>query len=201
VFRKTRERLLRDGATAQGVVIQQQLRAAVTGVLSEYHVKVRVRFEDGSSIEFRQELDSAQVGRHAEGAMLPVRYDPTDHSKIVIDVPAITVAVVDQDAFHAEAIARAEQQIAHSSSPAAHSAGQATGSGLPTDAEMRTAWVRLQSAVADTSSMTAFITAKKVGDVAEQLRLKSLVAAHNDEVQALNAEFQRLTELRADWHS
>jgi hypothetical protein len=201
VFRKRRERLLREGAIAQGVVIKQQLRATTLGVEPEYHVKVRVKFDDGSSIEFRQELDSAQVGRHAEGAILPVRYDPTDHSKIVIDVPAISVPVVDQDALHAEAIARAEQQIAHGSSPAAHSAGQATGSELPTDAEMRTAWVRLQSALADTSSMTAFIAAKKVGDVAEQQRLKPLIAAHNDEVQALNAEFQRLSEQRADWHS
>jgi hypothetical protein len=201
VFHRGRERLLRDGATAQGVVIQQQLRAAVTGVLSEYHVKVRVKFDDGSSIEFRQKLDSAQVGRHAEGAILPVRYDPRDHANIVIDVPAITVPVVDQAARHAAAVARAEQQIAHGSSPATHLAREASRSGLPTDAEMQTAWVTLQSAVADTSSMTDFITAKKVGDVAEQLRLKSLVAAHNAEVQALNAEFQRLTALRADWHS
>jgi hypothetical protein len=199
VFRKRRERLLRDGAMAQGVVIEQQLRATLNGVLPEYYVKVRVRFDDGSSIEFRQELDGAQVGRHAEGAILPVRYDPTNHSKIVIDVPAITVPVVDQDALHAEAIARAEQQIAHDSAPAAHSAGQATGSGLPTDVEMRAAWVSLQSALADTSSMAAFITAKKVGDVTEQRRLKPLIAAHNNEVQARNAEFQRLAELRADW--
>jgi hypothetical protein len=165
VFHRSRERLLRDGEMGQGVVIEQQLRATVTGVEPEYHVKVRVKFDDGSSIEFKQKLDSAQVGRHAEGAILPVRYDPTNHSKIVIDVPAITVPVVDQDALHAEAIARAEQQIAHGSSPAARSAGQATGSGLPTDAEMRTAWVRLQSALAETSSMTAFIAAKKVGNV------------------------------------
>jgi hypothetical protein len=185
------------------VVVEHKARASMTGILPKYHVKVRVKFDDGSSVEFKQELNSEEVGRQNEGAILPVRYDPSDHSKITIDVPAIAIVPIDRDARKAEAIARAEEQIAHTSGSGATatSANHADASGLPTDAEMRNAWATFQSALTDTSSMGAFLAARKNGDVAEQSRLRPLIEVQNAKVQALNLEYHRLSALRPDWQS
>jgi hypothetical protein len=111
-----RERLLREGAALQGIVAGSEHSAADRRI---WRVSVSVKFRDGQRAEFSEELDSlyqpaagspearrlaeargaAQL-RHPDrvpkiqlplftGARVPVRYDPEDPRKIVLDLPAL----------------------------------------------------------------------------------------------------------------
>lgn len=111
-----REKLLREGATFRGIVMQSE-PAPDDRQMS--HVRVSVRFKDSEHVEFSEELANlyqpapgspeaqhlaevrgAQQLRHPDkipkiqlplsmGEMVPVRYDAAHRSKIVIDVPAM----------------------------------------------------------------------------------------------------------------
>jgi hypothetical protein len=111
-----RERLLGDGATAQGVVMDNQPADADQRIS---RVRVHVSFKDGQIVEFTEELASlyqpepgspaarglaelrgAEQLRHPDripkiqlplfrGERVPVRYDAADPNRIVIDGPAL----------------------------------------------------------------------------------------------------------------
>jgi hypothetical protein len=190
-------KLLREGAEAQGVVIQNKGTMTVTGIAPDYHVKVRVKFDDGTSTEFKQKLNAPTVGRQFEGAVVPVRYDPADHSKVEIDVPAITLQKVDRAAVHQDAIARAEQAIAQGTAPASGPvSAPSAASSHPANDEWSAEYAAAQAVISDPSVLTAFMAAKKAGNTAEAERLKPLVAEQNANVQAANAELQRINALR-----
>jgi hypothetical protein len=73
-----------------------------------------------------------------------------------------------------------------------------TAAAHSTDAEIREANAALKAASARaTEAVNAFLAAKSAGDHAEAERLKGPVQVTNDEVQRLNAEYQRLAALRA----
>jgi hypothetical protein len=62
----------------------------VYGGSTSQGVKVRVRFADGAVTEFEKgPLSASDVGYFTVGSVVPVRYDPADHSKIVLDIPAL----------------------------------------------------------------------------------------------------------------
>ena len=106
-------KLLRDGAEAQGVVIESIVATSGEGgTVDKYKVKVRVRFDDGSSAEISSKLLRHEVGYHYEGAILPIRYDPQDLSKIEIDVPKLEAQLEARTAeVKAEAIERGEREL------------------------------------------------------------------------------------------
>jgi hypothetical protein len=109
-----REKLISDGATIQGMVMHNEPSPADH---QRSQVRVDVKFKDGQSLEFTEELDSlyqpapgspeaqrlAEVRtnfRHPDrvpkiqlplsaGEGIPVRYDAANRSKLVIDVPAL----------------------------------------------------------------------------------------------------------------
>lgn len=111
-----REKLVREGATFQGIVLNSEPSPADRRMS---HVRVSVRFKDGQNVEFSEELANlyqpapgspeaqrlaevrgAEQLRHPDripkiqlplsmGERVPVRYDAAHRSKIVIDVPAI----------------------------------------------------------------------------------------------------------------
>lgn len=111
-----RERLVREGATVTGMVLHSELSAADR---SRSQVRVEVRFKDGQTVQFNQELANlyqpdpgsqqaqrlaevreAQQLRHpdripkiqlalSDGSRVPVRYDEANRSRLVIDVPAL----------------------------------------------------------------------------------------------------------------
>jgi len=111
-----RERLLSEGATAQGVVMHNEPADADPRIS---RVRLSVRFKDGQTAEFSEELASlyqpapgspearrlaevreAEQLRHPDripkiqlplslGERVPVRYDAADRSRIVIDGPAL----------------------------------------------------------------------------------------------------------------
>lgn len=143
-----REKLLRDGAAIKGMVMQNEPSAADRG---RSRVRVEVRFKDGQTVEFSEELGNlyqpapgspeaqrladvraAQQLRHpdrvpkiqiplSDGERVPVRYDAEHRSKIVLDVPAMQ-----QRALH-DYIAREQQP----KSPAAGGAAAKGAAGPP----------------------------------------------------------------------
>src|SRR5262249_46558758 len=86
-----------------------------------YRVVVRAKFPDGSTTEFTKgALDFHDVGYLYEGSVVPVRYDPSDHSKVVLDIPAL-------EARHKQATAaqqaQLDAQLAHLGEPGAQATG------------------------------------------------------------------------------
>ncbi len=85
-----RKKLLREGAEGHAVVLESQGVNIVAGGASAFKLLLEVHFSDGSTAELRQKfnLTDARV-MISVGDILPIRYDPDDHSAVVIDAPAI----------------------------------------------------------------------------------------------------------------
>ncbi len=99
-------KLLKEGEQGQGVVTKRHDQAAESGTSSFsilFELEGHVKFADGTQAEFRSEwLSSRKVGDIQEGTIVPVRYDASDHSKVVLDVVALEQKVQADDE-HAEA--------------------------------------------------------------------------------------------------
>ena len=104
-----RGKLLDSGAQVDGVIIEApEYFHGSTDMRGRYKVTVRVRFDDGATVEVERRLHLS-CGEHREGAVLPMRYDPADRSEIEIDEPALTAARdADFAAIKQRAIARGE---------------------------------------------------------------------------------------------
>lgn len=139
-----REKLVADGATAQGMVAHSELSPADR---RRSQVRVSVRFKDDQTVEFSEELANlyqpepgsqearrlaevrgAEQLRHpdripkiqlplSDGARVPVRYDAADRSRIVIDVPELQ-----KRALH-DYIKREQQQKPQPANPPAARTG------------------------------------------------------------------------------
>ena len=93
--------LLASGAQGQGVVSQHHLIATTQfGDESWYSVHVLFRFDDGTQAEITQGCERGKIGILEVGDKVPVRFDPRDHSKVVLDLPAL-------EARHREKVAAA----------------------------------------------------------------------------------------------
>jgi hypothetical protein len=80
-----KKKLLSAGAQGWGVVTKAKMPAH-----GREYVWVRAEFPDGSTGECGPyELWMPKVGFRVEGDVVPVRYDPDDHSKLTIDMPAM----------------------------------------------------------------------------------------------------------------
>lgn len=105
-------KLLADGAQVDGVIIEapEYFRGNVD-MRGRYKIKVRVRFDDGATVEVERRLHIS-CGEHRAGFVLPMRYDPADRSKIEIDESALTASRdADFAAIKARSIARGEAQL------------------------------------------------------------------------------------------
>jgi len=89
-----RKKLYKEGAQTEGLVVH---RSDTTEGIN-YHVTIRVKFPDGTTAEFKKWLDWHDVGQFHVGSVVPVRYDPSDHSKVVLDVPALEERHANADA-------------------------------------------------------------------------------------------------------
>jgi hypothetical protein len=113
-----KRQLLREGAQARALVIaaKQIGQSAVgDGAPTGYsHVTLRVQFDDDTTTEITRWVSYAKLGRRlAEGSFVPVRYDPADRTRIVIDSGASKrahKAAVTQ--MKQRAVARGEQELA-----------------------------------------------------------------------------------------
>jgi hypothetical protein len=92
------ERVLREGARAQGQVYALTAYGDPAGSVGDYGVKVRVKLPDGSTREFEKgPLGVRHVGQLFVGSVVPVRYDPKDPKKVALDVPALQAAQAKAD--------------------------------------------------------------------------------------------------------
>jgi hypothetical protein len=86
-------KLLKDGERGRGVITERRDQAAESSASHSstlFEVHGHIKFSDGTEAGFSSEmLNSRKVGSLQEGAIVPVRYDPSDHSKVVLDIPAL----------------------------------------------------------------------------------------------------------------
>jgi hypothetical protein len=103
------KKLLTEGAQGQGVITNLRVAYSAEGhnLVYGFDISFRFRFEDGSAVEDRFEA-KAWDWRHEfpdsdfpnledllqSGEPVPVRYDPADHSKVVLDVPALKAVLL-----------------------------------------------------------------------------------------------------------
>ena len=122
-------KLLREGVEAQGLVIESIIASTRDGgAADKYKVKVRIQFDDGSTAEISSHLFRRKVGTHYEGAILPIRYDAQDRSKIEIDVPTLEARLEARTAeVKTEAIERGERELRIQASEFAAGSGGPVG--------------------------------------------------------------------------
>jgi hypothetical protein len=99
----SKKKLYADGAQTEGMVVGTFRYDANMG---SFGVKVRVKLPDGSTTELktRWPLYPSDVGYLFDGSVVPVRYDPSDHSKVALDIPAL-------EASHKQATAAQQAQL------------------------------------------------------------------------------------------
>jgi hypothetical protein len=84
-----KKKLYTEGAQAEGQVFALT-SYGVDGMVSDYGVKVRVKFPDGSTTQFEKgPLQARDVGQLYVGSVVPVRYDRANQSKVILDIPAL----------------------------------------------------------------------------------------------------------------
>ena len=127
-------KLLKEGEQGQGVVTERHDQASESGTKSFsflFELRGHIKFPDGTQEEFKSEwLNSSKVGQIEEGAIVPVRYDASDHSKVVLDVVALE-ATKRADDEHAEAwtAEQKSQAIAEADAAAAQANAEAERGG------------------------------------------------------------------------
>jgi hypothetical protein len=86
--------LLKHGAEGEGVVTShKQIDRDQFGSELDYSIHVTVRFDDGTETEIAHRWTKRKkVGVLNVGDRVPVRYDPNDHSKVVLDMPKLEAA-------------------------------------------------------------------------------------------------------------
>jgi hypothetical protein len=118
VFGHEKKKLLSEGAQGRGVITSLQVEHLSVGgprqalaVVDEssvppwtgetdlsveryaYSVWVHVEFDDGTTTELNTKIGyplwRAEVGELHMGDVIPVRYDPSNHKKVVFDMPAL----------------------------------------------------------------------------------------------------------------
>jgi hypothetical protein len=125
VLGRGHSKLLREGAETHGVIVDVERQMLQGGNFGDtYHITVRVKFDDGSTAETRQKLSGSKAGKYLAAAIVPVRYDAADHSKVAVDVPALealrAATLAERDTAREQRIARAEAEV-----------GQGTAQGSP----------------------------------------------------------------------
>ena len=109
-----RKKLMREGAEGQAVVLESEGVNIVAGGASEFKLLLEVRFSDGSTAEHREKVKLTEIGpvMVKAGDIVPVRYDPDDHSDVVVDAPAMRAKADErQQQGQAEAVAQARRKL------------------------------------------------------------------------------------------
>ncbi|MGZ4237913.1 MAG: SHOCT domain-containing protein [Solirubrobacteraceae bacterium] len=112
------KKLYTEGAQADGQVIYFGWESSACW---NYHLTVRVKLPDGSSTEFKTgNINKDNYGTLFEGAVVPVRYDPSDHSKVALDLPALKARQAQSKAAEQGAL---DAQFANLGTPGAPGVG------------------------------------------------------------------------------
>ena len=117
---KKRQKLWSEGAQTEGVVLKLWWHSRLQGT---YGIEFRVKFPDGSTADVKERfLDASNQGFVSEGDVVPVRYDPSDYSKVRLDVPALEAPLKDAKAAHG---ARVDAALARLGEPGAGTSAEA----------------------------------------------------------------------------
>jgi hypothetical protein len=123
-----RRKLSLDGAQAQALVVDKTIYAAgvESGEASACRYRLRVAFQDGATSEISCRAFGRTLAAAGVGDIIPVRYDPTDRSKIELDRRALVEqAEAREREAVAERLARGETALGlPSTTTAATSAGE-----------------------------------------------------------------------------
>jgi len=109
-----RRKLIRAGVAAQALVLEKKVYASgvQTGRADACRYRLRVRFDDGSTAEITRRVWGHRLAYALVGNLIPVRYDPADRSRIVIDGPAVKAARVARlRELKDQAIKRGEREL------------------------------------------------------------------------------------------
>jgi hypothetical protein len=122
---KKRQTLWSEGAQTEGVVIKLWWHSRLQGT---YGIEFRVKFPDGSTADVKEGfLDASNQGYVSEGDVVPVRYDPSDYSKVRLDVPALEAPLKDAKAAQG---ARVDAALTRLGEPGAGTGGEVGVEGL-----------------------------------------------------------------------
>jgi hypothetical protein len=179
-----KDRLLREGAEAQALVLDKRVYAA--GVQSNEatscRYELRVKFQDGTTSEISRRVWHRRLAGFQIGDLVPVRYDPDDRSKVEIDEPKLVARdEAAEKAAREQAIERGEQALEGSGSGSqgdgAESFREEAAAFREQAAEFReqAAHFAERSAEpgANMEALQAIMRAKAAGDEAEVERLKA----------------------------
>lgn len=109
---KKRQKLWDEGAQTEGVVVKLWWHSRLQGT---YGIEFRVKFPDGTTSDGKERfLDASNQGYVSEGDVVPVRYDPSDFSKVRLDVPALEAPLKDAKAAQG---ARVDAAVARLGAP------------------------------------------------------------------------------------
>ncbi|MET7402218.1 hypothetical protein ABZS66_52935 [Dactylosporangium sp. NPDC005572] len=84
-----RRKLLREGVAAQAVVVSSELRIPAGRKSGRWLIQLAVPFPDGTTGSASCKIDERRIPVPSPGALVPVRYDPNNHAKVVVDGPAL----------------------------------------------------------------------------------------------------------------
>jgi hypothetical protein len=189
----------KNAASAQAVVTSVKAHGGEAGStgLTYFDLDLRAHFDDGSTSEFGCRVGGPFSGTRLtfiEGDIVPVRYDPSDRSKIALD----------EDAMNDDQLSRSETFTAariHGAEMALEDQAAEVGRiGAPTDAELQDLSDRWSAAMAKAKAcMDAHNQAKAVGDTREAQRQLAAGATANAEQVQLGEQYKRLRQQRPDW--
>lgn len=118
-------KLYKKGVAAEGVVVWRSPNNRQYFDFADYKVRTRLQLPDGSTAERKDDLNGNEDGEFHEGDMIPVRYDPRDHSHFVIDFPLIEGRQKERQAQSQAAVdARVEAQLARANQSGGGPAGE-----------------------------------------------------------------------------
>jgi hypothetical protein len=138
--RKTKK-LWSKGAQTEGVVVKVWWYA---DAIQHYGIVFRVRFPDGSTADVKKRvLYVSDVGYISEGDSVPVRYDPSDYSKVVLDEPALEAPVKAAKAAQGARVDAALARLGEPGSGASDEAGVQALSGLGDTGDLKAQLLRL----------------------------------------------------------
>jgi hypothetical protein len=105
-------KLLRDGQQGQAVVVEAEADGARDDVRTDsvglfgWNVKIRVKYDDGTTTDFDRYIEARSADRIAPGVVVPIRFDAHKRSRVEIDTQAMR-AEADPEASKRK-VARAE---------------------------------------------------------------------------------------------
>jgi hypothetical protein len=106
------KKILESGAEAKAVVLETDMTGRSNRHAERlWKVKLRVQFDDGVA-EAHCSMWAKPFAGPAAGAILPVRYDPDDRSKVEVDVATINAGHdAAREDLEANLIEEAEQKL------------------------------------------------------------------------------------------